>query len=420
MFALVDCNNFYVSCERVFNPLLDNKPVIVLSNNDGCIIARSNEAKILGFKMGDPLFQRKELIRQHGVVVYSSNYHLYGDMSRRVITLLKEFSPRYEIYSIDEMFLGLKEFEQWDLIEYGRKIKERIAIGLKIPVSVGIGPTKTLAKLANFYAKNDPAYAGVCTLEEPPKTLMLLKQIPIEKVWGVGRQWSDKLKQLDILSAYDLAQADSAMIKRKFSVVLARTILELQGTSCIKLESVMPRKNIMVSRSFGQPIIDFIHLREAVANFATRAAEKLRNQKSYACAMMIFIRTNSFNKTDKQYSNSICLKFPKETDNTMWILKTATQGLKLIFRKGVKYKKAGTMLIDIISNQTVQADLFIDDTKMNNKKLMDVIDAINEKYGKDTIRFAICGCKKTWSGRQQKVSPAYTTRWRDILVVFAK
>lgn len=419
MFALIDCNNFYVSCERVFNPKLEGKPVVVLSNNDGCVVARSNEAKDLGFKMGDPIFQRKDLIRKHQVYVYSSNYRLYGDMSHRVMTLLKDFSPDYEIYSIDEIFLELTGFGSWNLTEYGKQIRHTVFKNLGIPVSVGIGPTKTLAKVANFVAKKQPSYEGVCELKSRDHTLLILAHIPIEAVWGIGRQWSVKLKEQGIVNALDLAQSNQQEIKRKFNVMLAKTVLELQGIACHHLESVAPRKSIMVSRSFGVPIMEFNDLREAVANFATSAALKLREQHSFASGIMVFIRTNPFNKNDLQYSQSISLKFPKETDNTLWIVKTACQGLKAIFKKGYKYKKAGTLLLDIVPNHIIQSDLFIDEMTINNKKLMTVLDAVNGKYGKQTLQFAVCGYKKAWAMSQERVSPQYTTKWSDLLIAQA-
>ncbi len=419
MFALIDCNNFYVSCERVFNPKLEGKPVVVLSNNDGCVIARSNESKALGFKMGDPIFQKKDIVRKYQVFVCSSNFRLYGDMSNRVMTLLKAFSPDYEIYSIDEIFLRLDGFDTVDLTEYGKHIRQTVYQSVRIPVSVGIGPTKTLAKLANFFAKKQALFEGVCKINHQQEILPHLLQVNLEDIWGVGRQWAAKLRQVGIANAHDLACADHQQIKKKFNVMLARTVLELQGISCMGLEDVVPRKNILVSRSFGRPIIEFTDLREAVAHFATRAAEKLREQHSYASGMMVFVRTNPFNKTDLQYSNSICLKFPKETDNTAWILKTAMHGLKAVYRDGYKYKKAGAMLLDLLPNSIMQNDLFIDNEKMNNKKLMDVIDNINGKYGKQTIQYAICGYRKAWAMNQERVSPGYTTRWNELLVVYA-
>jgi DNA polymerase V len=419
MFALIDCNNFYVSCERVFNPALEGKPVVVLSNNDGCVVARSNEAKAIGFKMGEPIFQKKHLVKQKGVIVISSNFSLYGDLSHRVMTLLSSFSPEYEIYSIDEIFLQLDQFEQWDLHEYSQKIRKTVLMGVGIPVSVGIGPTKTLAKAANFFAKKYPAFKGVCYFKEPERTLKALSLMPIDEIWGVGRKWSVKLKQLGFSTALDLAKSDHHAIKNKFSVTLARTVLELQGVACFELEEVVPRQNILVSRSFGKGITDFNDVREAVANFATRAARKLREQQSLACGMMVFIRTSAFNPNLPQYAKSICLKFPQETDSTLWIVKTALVGLEAIFKEGYHYKKAGTMLLDLIPHHQGQTDLFVDQAQIQNKKLMTAMDTINDKFGNQSVQFAACGFNRAWRMQQGNVSPSYTTCWDDLLVVKA-
>jgi DNA polymerase V len=420
MFALIDCNNFYVSCERVFNPRLEGKPVIVLSNNDGCVIARSNEAKAIGFKMGDPVFQKREWIKKHRVTVLSSNFALYGDMSARVMALLKQFSPAYEIYSIDEMFISLENFSSLDLSHYGEKMRHTLLQGLHLPVSVGIGATKTLAKVANFYAKRCTQLEGVYFLNHPTRIKVALGNMPVEEVWGIGRQWAAKLKQIQINTALDLAQANPHDIKRKFGVILAKTALELQGISCLAIERVAPRKSIMVSRSFGQKTGSYEVVRAAIANFATRAAEKLRQQQSHACSMMVFIQTNRFNATDPQYSHSIFLTFPKGTDNSIIILKTAFMGLQKIYKENFLYKKAGILLQDIVPKQFNQFDLFIDDDKMQKQPLMQTIDHINHKYGKHAVRFAACGVKRqTWQSQQDTVSPAYTTRWDEILIVRA-
>lgn len=419
-FALIDCNNFYVSCERIFNPRLEGKPVVVLSNNDGCVVARSNEAKDLGFKMGEPIFQKREVIKRYHVIVCSSNYALYGDLSNRVMELLKDFSPNYEIYSIDEMFLDLREFENANLLEYGKKIRNRVAQGIKLPVSIGIGPTKTLAKVANFFAKKQPLLDGVCNLTDIDNATLMLGHLPVEEIWGVGRQLSAKLKQLGILNALDLAKSDHRMMRQKFNIMLERTVLELQGISCFKLEAAAPRKSIIVSRSFAKPISTFKDLREAIANFASNASEKLRQQSSFASAIVIFVATNPFSKTDQQYANSISLKFPKATDSTVWILKTACQGLKHIFQENFKYKKAGVMLIDIIPNHISQRDLFIDEHKMHHQKLMNTMDNINEKFGRQMIQFGLCGSRKLRRTHSQNRSPAYTTKWNEILIVYAR
>ncbi len=418
MFALIDCNNFYVSCERIFNPKLEGRPVVVLSNNDGCVVARSNEAKAIGFKMGDPIFQRQDLVKRHKVVVLSSNFRLYGDISGRIMNLLSTFSPDYEIYSIDEIFLGLKGFEKWDLAAYGKQIRQFILQSVHVPVSVGIGPTKTLAKAANAIAKRQPDLGGVKVFHHSEEAKNILRHLTVGDIWGVGRKWASQLNQLGIYSAYDLANADPHEMRKKFNVMIAKTVLELQGTACLGIEDVAPRKNIMVSRSFAKKIDSFNDLREVVANFATNAAEKLRQQGSFASAMMVFARTNPFSQNDKQYSNSICMKFVKETDNTVIILKTAAMGLKAIYKEGFHYKKAGVMLLDLVPNSIGQGDFFIDDTKMNNKILMDILDEINDKYGRQTIQFAVCGFNKGWSLREN-MTPAYTTNWNEVLVVYA-
>ncbi|MCS5710381.1 translesion error-prone DNA polymerase V subunit UmuC [Candidatus Berkiella aquae] len=420
MFALIDCNNFYVSCERVFNPRLEGKPVLVLSSNDGCIVARSNEAKALGFKMGAPIFKQRDLVRKHRVWVYSSNFKLYGDMSNRVMRLLQRFSPDFEIYSIDEIFLNLKGFEHWNLMEYGKNIRRKVYQGLKLPVSIGIGPTKTLAKIANYLAKKYPLLEGVCEFKDQTQINNMLSRVPIGEVWGVGRNWSEKLKQMGIETALQLATSDHHLIKRKCNAMLARTVLELKGIACFSLEHTMPRKNIMVSRSFGRPIVELNELRQAVADYASRAAEKCRQQHSFASSIMVFVRTSLFSNSELQYTNSITLPFPKETDNTMVILQTALRGVNAIFREGYQYKKAGTMLLDLIPKKTEQADLFIDSKQLNNPALMKAMDNINVKYGNQMIQFAICGFDKPWVSMSENRSPAYTTQWKDILVVYAK
>lgn len=420
VFALIDCNNFYVSCERIFNPRLEGKPVVVLSNNDGCVVARSNEAKALGFKMGAPAYQHQDLFRKHKVISMSSNYALYGDISNRVMTLLQTFSPDYEIYSIDEIFLSFRGFSEWDLTDYGKLMRKTILQGVHVPTSVGIGPTKTLAKIANYFAKKNPLLEGVYECKDATSILPFLKQVAVGEVWGVGRKWAEHLKVLGVETAYDLARSDHTLIKKKFNVILARTVLELQGINCLQLEEVAPRKNIMVSRSFGQPVIYYTDLREAVANFATRASEKLRAQNSLASAVMVFIRTNPFSKTDRQYSNSITMKFPIETNNTMVILKNVVEGLQQIFREHYKYKKAGVMLLDLIQGKISQPDIFIDEAKMNNTKLIEALDKINGKYGKQTVQFAVCGYAGAWKSTRNTVSPAYTTDWDELLVVYAR
>lgn len=420
MFALIDCNNFYVSCERAFDPRLEGKPVVVLSSNDGCVIARSNEAKAIGFKMGDPIFQKRDWVKKHKVITLSSNFPLYGDISNRVMALLSQFSPDYEVYSIDEMFLNLKGFKEDDLQGYGRLIRQTIFQGVGIPVSVGIGETKTLCKAANYFSKRRENLDGVCLLNNAGTIEFSLKLMPIEEVWGVGRKWSLALKAAGLQTAYDLMRAQTTWLKTRFNVVLARTSMELKGISCLSLEALAPRKNITVSRSFGEKTDSFTVLREAITNFTVRACEKLRSQGSLACSIMVFIRTSPFSENDSQYSNSQCVKFAKETDNTIIIVKAAIEGLKGIYRENYLYKKAGVMLLDLISNETRQTDLYIDHEKMDNRGLMQVIDAVNARFGKQSLRLAVCGYKRSWKTRQDHVSPSYTTQWSELLVVYAK
>lgn len=418
MFALIDCNNFYVSCERVFNPKLWGKPVVVLSNNDGCVVARSNEAKAIGFKMGDPIFQKRDLVKKHHVFVLSSNFRLYGDMSGRVMNLLANFAHDYEIYSIDEMFLDLANMQISDLNNYAYQIRKTLWQSIRLPVSVGIAPTKTLAKVANFYAKRHTTFKGVQVFADAQAARAYLEHLAIGEVWGIGPKWAAKLQQIGIHTASDLVKSCPHEIRKKFNVMLAKTVLELQGTPCLSIEEVSPRQNIMVSRSFAHKIENYTELREAVTLFATNAAEKLRDQHSYCRGLMVFVRTNPFSENDKQYSNSTSLRFIKETDNTMIILKTAIVGLKAIFKEGYKYKKAGVMLLDTVNKVSSQGDLFIDQNKMNNERLMTVLDNINEKYGRATVQFAVCGFSRALSLRES-VTPAYTTSWDELLVVHA-
>lgn len=419
MFALIDCNNFYVSCERAFDPRLEGKPVVVLSSNDGCIIARSNEAKALGLKMGEPIFKRKDLVRRHKIITLSSNFTLYGDMSNRVMTLLKNFSPDFEIYSIDEMFLNLSGFELSRLKSYGKTIRQTILQGIGLPVSVGIGPTKTLCKAANYFSKQQNNLDGVCVLHDPTIIDFSLKCLPIEEVWGVGRKWSAKLKQMGLDTAHDLMKTDKSYIKKYFNVILTRTAMELEGIACLDLEDVSARQNIMVSRSFGAKISALYDLEQAVSHFTMRACEKLRSQSSVACSVVVFIRTSPFDEKNEQYSNSISLKFPKETDNSLLIVKTALSGLRKIYREDFLYKKAGVILLDTLPKEVRQNDLFISHEKMDNEPLMNVLDAVNERYGKQVLRLAICGYTPTWRSKRNNVSPSYTTKWEDILIVRA-
>lgn len=418
-FALIDGNNFYVSCERVFNPKLEGKPVVVLSNNDGCAVARSLEVKALGVKMGTPWFQMKDLARKHSIIALSSNYTLYADLSNRMMSVLSMFSPNREIYSIDECFLDLDGFNI-DLTAYGQVIRQRVRQWTGIPVCVGIGPSKTLAKLANHVAKKRPEWNSVCdlgTLSERDLNT-LLGSIEVGEVWGVGSRIREKLATLQIHSVLAMKQADAGLIRRQFSVVTERTVMELRGISCLALEEVAPAKQqIMCSRSFGAPVMDLTGLREAVTSYATRAAEKLRRQSSVAGAVHVFISTSPFREKDPQYSQGLTIPLPDATSDTLKLLKAVLWGLKRIYRPGYRYAKAGVMLMDLGPVATQQNSLFADEVADESAiQLMQTMDSINRKMGKDSIFLASAGIRKHWQMKRENKSPSYTTQWEELAV----
>jgi DNA polymerase V len=419
--ALIDVNNFYVSCERVFNPKLIGKPVVVLSNNDGCAVARSNEVKALGVPMGAPWFKLKDLAKQHGIIAYSSNYALYADMSNRVMSILRQFSPDQEVYSIDESFLDLTSFQRRDLIKYGQKIRSTILQCTGLPVCVGIGATKTLAKLANHCAKKRPIYDGVCNFNSMSEAELdsVLSEIDVGEIWGVGRKLTPKLKQLGFNTVLDLKHADPEILRQNFSVVMEKTIRELNGTVCIELEEVMPAKQqILSSRSFGTPVTDINGLSESISLYVSRAAEKLRRQNSFAGSLYVYIRTSPFREKDPQYSNGMTIKLPSPTDNTPKLVSIALWGLKQIYRPGYNYAKAGIMLGELVPAAGIQTDLFSNmqpDSK--SERLMHAMDLINRKMGKESIKVASEGFKRPWKMKQENKSPSYTTNWDELLKV---
>lgn len=418
MFALVDCNNFYASCERVFQPWLNGVPVVVLSNNDGCVIARSNEAKALGIKMGAPAFEIEELVRKNKVNVFSSNYVLYGDMSRRVMSILSQFTPEIEVYSIDEAFLNLNGFDIFDIEAYGRKIAYTTTKNTGIPVSVGIAPTKTLAKVANKIAKKNQDQKGVFVLNNKTAISKALAEFPVGDVWGIGRQYSKFLNKYSIFSALDFVNANKEWIRKNMSVVGLRTMEELQGYPRIDLETTPPdKKAICTSRSFGSMLSEYEPIAEAVANFAASCAAKLRKQKSCAAMLIVFIHTNQFRKDLKQYAQNILVSLPVASNSSMELIKYAEIGLKAIFKKGYLYKKAGVIVSDIIPEANIQTSLFDNVNRDNQKKVMQVIDKLNSKMGKDKVRIAQQGFSRKWKLRQEKLSPCYTTKMSDILIV---
>ena len=425
LFALVDVNNFYVSCERAFNPNLINRPVVVLSNNDGCAVARSNEVKALGVKMGTPWFQLKDLAKQHGIVALSSNYTLYGDMSNRIMTILRDFSPHVEVYSIDECFLGLQCLGSlWPIpTGIGQTIRHRIRQWTTLLVCVGIGTTKTLAKLANHIAKKQPSFNGVCDLSTMPHEQFeaLLSTIDVGKVWGVGRQLSLHLNAAGIKTVQALRDTPPTWLRAKFGVVIERLGYELRGISCLALEEVSaPKKQIISSRSFGQLIDSLTELSESVASYTSSAAEKLRRQNSVCNAIQVFIQTNPFREQDKQYSNCMTVPLPNASSDTRLLVRAALFGLKRIYRRGYAYKKAGVILTGIDSEAILQNSLFsIYGAGDRPVKLMNVLDQINQRYGRNTLSVYTTGKNKSWTMRRENMSPSYTANWKDVPIAYA-
>jgi DNA polymerase V len=416
MVALVDCNNFYASCERLFNPGLEGKPVVVLSNNDGCAVARSQEAKDLGVKMGQPAFQLRELIQNNNITVFSSNYTLYGDMSNRVMDGLREFTPNLEVYSIDEAFLDLSRMP-YDLEEYGSRIRRTIKKNTGIPVSVGIAPTKTLAKLANHIAKKHPQHKakGFFILDASNREKVLQK-FPIAEIWGIGRKHAERIYKQGVNTAFDFTQLPKQWVKEHMSVVGLRLHRELLGQKCLALELVQPaKKGICTSRSFSKIVTTLGELQEAVSTHASRCAEKLRRQQSCANQLTVFINTSRFNEALKLYSNSITLTLPEASNSTMKLVQYALQALRIIYRSGYEYKKAGVFVSGIVPDHQVQQNLF--EPAVNDNLLMKTMDKLNARFGNGTVQIASAGTNKQWKLKREMLSPCYTTSLRDIIKV---
>lgn len=415
LFALVDCNNFYASCERVFRPDLEGKPIIVLSNNDGCVIARSAEAKALGIPMGAPAFEMEELITKNKVFVFSSNYALYGDLSQRVMGVLSQMSPDIEIYSIDEAFLRIDSIRLYSPEEYARKIQSNIYEWLGIPVSVGIGSTKTLAKAANYLAKSFPGHRGVFSFENRTDGDEYLKQIPVSKLWGIGEQHASFLQQHDVASAYDLKKAPEAWIRSKMNVTGARIVKELNAISCIPMEDAPAhRKAICISRSYGRPTKNYRELEEATAAFVSRLAEKLRKQKMLATRLTVFVMTNRFARGPR-YVNFKTINLSVPTHSTAELNRMMVKALSSLFRKGYLYKKSGILAEELIPENIRQTSLWDSTDHEKQEKLMKALDLINAKTGRDSVRYALQGFDRKWKMRQEKLSASYTTKWSDIL-----
>ncbi|MCW6512493.1 Y-family DNA polymerase [Lichenifustis flavocetrariae] len=415
--ALVDCNNFYASCERLFQPKLRGQPVVVLSNNDGCVIARSNEAKALGIEMGEPWHICRKRVDTQGVIVRSSNYTLYGDMSARVMRVLEGFSPDLEIYSIDEAFLGLAGFES-RLDAHGRDLRATVLQWTGIPVSVGIAPTKTLAKLANRTAKKTPESGGVMLLLTPGEQEAALDRVELTDLWGVAGRMAERLKAIGINNPLDLRQADAKFVRMHTSVVMERMVLELQGIPCISLEEAPPdRKMILASRSFGRRVTTRREMEEAVTTHTARAAEKLRRQDLACGRLTVFVTTDKHRPQDRQYAAERSVTLPVASADTGKLNHAAMRALDALWRSGLEYKKAGVMLLNLAAADTVQGGLFDRPDDPRAIARMRALDSLNAKYGRGTVTFAAMGRKPGWKLRSDFVSPRYTTAWEDLLQV---
>jgi DNA polymerase V len=416
MFALADCNNFYASCERVFNPALRNRPVVVLSNNDGCVIARSAEAKQLGIRMGVPAFQIEKLLTDHQVAVFSSNYALYGDLSLRVMNTLASFVPSMEIYSIDEAFLDFSGIGAEKILPLAQEIRKTVMRDTGIPIGIGIAPTKTLAKIANHLAKKSSG--SICFIHSDEEITQVLKETQVGEIWGIGKQYTAFLNRHGIETAYDLSRAPDNWIKKNLTVVGLRTKKELTGISCLSLDEIVPdKKAICTSRSFGNPQTGLPELEEAVSTFAVRCAEKLRRQKSAASQIMVFIHTNAFRSDLPQYARNRVIDLSSPTNSSIDLVKQSVEALRSIYRKGYSYKKAGVIATGLVPEQEIQQDLFSEAGDSRHKKLMESMDEINRYSYRPLIQIATQGTGRKWKLRQEQLSPKYTTRWNEIMEI---
>lgn len=412
--ALVDCNNFYVSCERVFRPDLKTTPLVVLSNNDGCAVSRSNEAKALGIKMGQPWFECKELAEAHGILAFSSNYALYADLSNRVMSILSKFSPRHEVYSIDECFVDLTGIPKLRDVSY--QMRERVIQWTGIPVCVGIGPTKTLAKLANHVAKKHPRSKGVFNFNDLTDAQQdkLLGQIEVKEVWGIGRKITAKLAEHGIHTVQDLRTAHTATLRAEFGVVVEKTQRELQGIACVDLQEAVPdKKQIISSRSFGSTVRDVEVLKDAMSTFVANACVKLRAQGSHAALLQVFLHTNHFRKDLPQYNPCVSVPLPQPTNDSLVINRWADYLVGRMFKTGYEYKKAGVMLGDISPAGCYQTD-WLEPAQATDTRLMNTLDKLNQRYGRGTVKVSTQGAHKGWQMRQERKSPDYTTDWLAI------
>ena len=416
MIALADCNNFYASCERVFNPALKDKPVVVLSNNDGCIIARSNEAKALGVRMGEPVFKARRIIEENNVNVFSTNFALYGDMSKRVMSLLDILSPEIEIYSIDEAFMDFSGIK--NCFNLGLKMRDTVAKHTGIPISIGIAKTKTLAKVANHLAKRY-SKKGVYVLNRKKQTTDILKSIPVSKVWGIGSKYTKMLNSYGVESAYDFVMLDEDWVLNKMTIVGLKIQYELKGKSCISIDTnPLSKKNICTSRSFGVSVTQFRSLKESISAHAARCAEKLRLEKGCARYVSVILKTNPFSVSDEHYYGYKSTNLDVPTNDTFDIINAAETLLKSIYKEGLVYKKSGVIVGDIIPQSRIQLNIFdIDQKRDRRKNLNSAVDFINQAMGRSTIHIGSQGINRRWQLKQERLSPCYTTKWDDLLKI---
>ena len=416
MIALADCNNFYASCERVFNPALKDKPVVVLSNNDGCIIARSNEAKALGVRMGEPVFKARRIIEENNVNVFSTNFALYGDMSKRVMSLLDILSPEIEIYSIDEAFMDFSGIK--NCFNLGLKMRDTVAKHTGIPISIGIAKTKTLAKVANHFAKRY-SKKGVYVLNRKKQTTDILKSIPVSKVWGIGSKYAKMLNSYGVESAYDFVMLNEDWVLNKMTIVGLKIQHELKGKPCISIDTnPLSKKNICTSRSFGVSVTQFRSLKESISAHAARCAEKLRLEKGCARYVSVILKTNPFSVSDEYYYGYKSTNFDVPTNDTFDIVNAAETLMKSIYKEGLVYKKSGVIVGDIIPQSRIQLNIFdIDQKRARRKNLNSAVDFINQAMGRSTIHIGSQGINRRWQLKQERLSPCYTTKWDDLLKI---
>lgn len=417
MYALADVNNFYVSCERVFDPSLAKRPTLVLSNNDGAIVARSNEVKALGIKMGTPFHEAETLINRYNIAVFSSNYRLYGDMSNRFVTILEQYCDQVEQYSIDESFMLYEGFKNLNLVQYNQSIVQTVKQWLGLPICIGLAPSKTLAKVANHYAKSLRIPGSVLQLNDRYTVKNALENLPVNELWGVGKRLSSRLNQMGIYSAYQLQQANPKAMQRKFSVNMERTIMELRGKACIPLEDSPPaKKQLICSRSFGQKTNHYHTIRESLAYHVSRGAEKLRSQGSLAKTVTFFIATSPYSKNDMQHSESRTIVLPEPTSQTNHFLKASTQALRSMYKQGYRYKKSGVMFNGLCQEKGFQRDLI--QSVPTSPELMESLDRINARFGKSSVTYASQGFANEWQMKSSKRSPDYTSAWSDLPVTY--